>query len=281
MLGKILKYDLRAAYKLWLLFTAIMFGICFVGAFALRSLVTMEEFSFFSLFAIGGVLLSVFAMSCYVMASQLLVLYRFYQNFFTDEAYLTFTLPIKRSTQLNSKLLCGIIFTTVNIVAVVLASMLFISITPVSSTDNTLIIVDLFKSFFNFFKSVFQHFDAWLYVYSVLAMLIYLAMTVFSTFLIYACITLGCTMVRKYKLLMAILVYYLVNMAISTLSYVASIILGLTTVSGISVLAEYSHAQLTAIILFALIAVLSFFIVLSVLTYKFTLSRIENKLNLA
>ena len=281
MLGKILKYDLRAAYKLWLLFTAIMFGICFVGAFALRSLVTMEEFSVFSLFAIGGVMLSVFAMSCYVMASQLLVLYRYYQNFFTDEAYLTFTLPIKRSTQLNSKLLCGFIFTSVNIVAVALAAMLFISITPVSNTDSTLIIFEVFAGIFDAFTSILKLFNGWAYVYTILGILIYLAASVFSTVLIYACITLGCTMVRKYKLLMAILVYYLVNMAISTLSYIASIILGLTTISGASVLAEYSDAQMTAIVLFAMIAVLAFFIALTVLTYKFTLSRIENKLNLA
>ena len=127
----------------------------------------------------------------------------------------------------------------------------------------------------------FKELGGWLIIYTVLGILIFALISVFSTLLIFGCVTLGATMVRKYKLLMAILVYYLVNMAISTLSYVASIILGLTTVSGISVLAEYSHAQLTAIILFALIAVLSFFIVLSVLTYKFTLSRIENKLNLA
>ena len=281
MLLKSLKYDMRAVYKLWLLFTAILFGVCFVGAFALRALSTSEEFTFFSLFATAGVMLSVFVMSCYVMGVQLLVLFRFYQNFFTDEAYLTFTLPVKRSTLLNSKLLCGFIFTLVNFVAVCLAGALFISITPVGNGDKTLLLVAFTEAVFEIFKSVFTHFNAWAYVYTVLGILIYIAMSVFSTILIYACMTLGCTMVRKYKLLMAILVYYVVNMGISIISYVASIVLGITSLGSVSVLSEYSDAQMTAAVLFALIGVLAFFVVMSVLTYKFTLSRIEKNLNLA
>ena len=281
MLGKALKYDLRAVLKLWVLFTAILFGVCFVGAFALRALTTSTEFTVFSLFATAGVMLSVFVMSCYIMGVQLLVLFRFYQNFFTDEAYLTFTLPAKRSTLLNSKLICGFIFTSVDIIAVCLAALLFISMATVSATDHTLIITQFFDAIFKIYKSIFVPFNAWACIYTFLGAVIYIAMTVFSTFLIYACMTLGCTMVRKYKLLMAILVYYAVNMCISILTYVGSIILGISTLGSVSVLSQYSDGQIKAVILFVMIGIIAFFTVLSVLTYKFTLSKIERNLNLA
>ena len=281
MLAKSLKYDLRAVYKLFIIFSLTLFGISLIGAFSLRGLALSEEFTVFTLFALGGVILAVSAFSIYSLGVNLVVFYRYYQNFFTDEAYLTFTLPVKRSTLFNSKILCAFIWSAASGFVTLICFLIFMSMTPAVDGSLTLLIPNLFRELFEFYKLLFTELGGWLIIYTVLGILIFALISVFSTLLIFGCVTLGATMVRKYKLLMAILVYYVVNMGISIISYVMSIVLGLTTLGSASVLVDYSALQLEVSVMLGLIAILMFFAVLSVLIYKFCLYRIEKKLNLA
>ena len=281
MLAKSLKYDLRAVYKLWLIFSLTLIGISVIGAFALRSLIISEEFTIFSVFSLGGVLLAVSAFSFYTLGVNILVFYRYYQNFFTDEAYLTFTLPVKRSTLLNSQLINSLFWSGISAVVTFVSLLIFLSIAPADSTNPELILVTFTRTTFDALRAMFCDIGGWLIIYIFLATLILMASFVFSNILILGCVTLGATMVRKYKLLMSILVYYAVNMGVSVLSYVLSIIIGITAIGSANALGNYSSLQLNFAMVLTLISVLMFFIVLSVLIYKFTLARIEKNLNLA
>ena len=75
--------------------------------------------------------------------------------------------------------------------------------------------------------------------------------------------------------------HYGVNLVISVFSYVASFVMSLVLISGIGLISNYSEGQIKVLVLFALIAVAAALTVLSVLAYKFSLSRIEKNLNLA
>ena len=110
MLGKCLKYDFKETFKLW-----------WVGA--LVSLLSALPLSFlmFSLMNDIGDQSSfrwqVFPlMICYIgvvvgmMISLLSVYVRYYRHFFGKEAYLTFTLPVKRTTLFTSKYITALFF---------------------------------------------------------------------------------------------------------------------------------------------------------------------------
>ncbi|MBQ7363657.1 MAG: hypothetical protein IJW48_04300 [Clostridia bacterium] len=282
MLRKTLKYDLGAVYKIWLILSATVLVLSVVGGLSIRDLVmTGDEGNPFMLFSIMGILVTIFSLCAYVLIIELLVLFRFYQNFFTDEAYLTFTLPVKRKTLFNSKLIGAFIWSVANIAVVILAITIMLALVPVQGNGTGSALYEFLKIVLELIKLLFENFSGWAFVYCVLGVIIYLLSTVFSTLIIYACITLGCTMVRKYKLLMAIAVYYVVNMLISLLSYVASFVMSLVLISGIGLIENYSEAQIRVLVLFTLIAVASFLTVMCILAYRFSLSRIERRLNLA
>ena len=282
MLRKTLKYDLAAVYRIWLILSATVLVLSVVGGLSIRDLVmTTDEGNPFMLFSIMGVLVTVFSLSAFALIIQLLVLFRYYQNFFTDEAYLTFTLPVSRKTLFNSKLINGFIWSILSAAIVYLAIVIMLALVPVNGNGTGSALVEATDIIIELIRSMFESFSGWAAVYCLLGGIIFLLATVLSTLIIYACITLGCTMVRKYKLLMAIGVYYAVNLVISVFSYVASFVMSLVLISGIGLISNYSEGQIKVLVLFALIAVAAALTVLSVLAYKFSLSRIEKNLNLA
>ena len=284
MLRKTLKYDLNAVYKIWLILTVTVLAISFVGGLSLRDIIVSsgeEQFDAFTLFSTFGLIVTIFSIAAYILIVELLVLYRYYQNFFTDEAYLTFTLPVKRRTLFNSKLINAFIWSVANIAVVTVAILIIMAFAPLEEDGTGSLLLFIFDGLFKIIGQIFELFDAWAYLYTLEALLIAVFSTVFSTLLIYACITLGCTMVKKYKLLMAILVYYMVNMAISIMSYIGSIVMSIVTAMSIEILATYTEGQIKAIVFFTLMAIAAFYLVLCVVAYKFSLSRIEKNLNLA
>lgn len=284
MLRKTLKYDLQSVYRLWIILTATVLVISVFGGLSFRDIVMIPEeqhFDAFSIFSMMGAVLTVFAIAAYILIMQLLVLYRYYQNFFTDEAYLTFTLPVKRSTLFNSKLLNALIWTAANILVVTLCVVIILALTPLKSDGTGCLLVHTVETLAKTISSILNEFNFWGYVYLFLLTLAFLLYSAFSTLLTYACITLGCTMVKKYKLLAAIATYYIANSVLSVFSYFASLAFSLATVAGIDLVLGYSGERITVFVLFLLLGAVAFFATICILAYKFSLSRIEKNLNLA
>ena len=110
MLRKLLKYDLLSVWRNgW--GTIVVMMVCTVATtlFA-RVLNGMEnsQSGFRNSMEVVGTLTIVLGLFCLlgcIATVGILVFWRFYKNFFTDEGYLTFTLPVKRSTLLISKML--------------------------------------------------------------------------------------------------------------------------------------------------------------------------------
>ena len=103
MLGKLLKHDLRSTARLILPATLLMLGICILGSVALRIAISNAE----AMVSKGNVatlliflafimmyMISMLALIVYSSASIFLVIIHYYKNLFTDEGYLTFTLPV-------------------------------------------------------------------------------------------------------------------------------------------------------------------------------------------
>ena len=118
MLKKCLKYDLRAVHRIWWILAVTMVAASAVVAICIRALAQnmwnmTEESSglevLITLFGGAGAMLGFIAMVACLSVSVILVYWRTYTHFYTDEGYLTFTLPVKRSTLYLSKVITAAI----------------------------------------------------------------------------------------------------------------------------------------------------------------------------
>ena len=124
MLKKCFKYDFKSVFKIWWIAAVTVLGLSVPAGIAYESL--REHFKdparrfIWENSAVGAFWFSVMAI---LILTSVLVAVRFHINFFSDEGYLTFTLPVKRSTLLFSKILSGYVFyaLTALVVAVSLA----------------------------------------------------------------------------------------------------------------------------------------------------------------
>ena len=108
MLNKLLKYEFKATAR-WFL----PLYIALIVLTLLNKLTMIVELPEIAVFTVLEVLLMVFYVMIIIftsIATLILLLVRFYKNLYTDEGYLTHTLPVKPSMHLNCKLLSGFIW---------------------------------------------------------------------------------------------------------------------------------------------------------------------------
>ena len=109
MLLKLLKNDLKAVFKYWWISAIISIALSFFGSFLIGFLRNYDGYSpMLGILSILGIMLIIGGLSAFSLLSFIFVIIRFYRNFFTDEGYLTFTLPVKRNELFLSKFITGI-----------------------------------------------------------------------------------------------------------------------------------------------------------------------------
>lgn len=115
MLGKLLKYDFASMAKPLGILQLIAIGMAvvatacgFVGYWI--SEMDSGHLELITALAFMGVGFGFIGLVCLVPATFVIVLHRFYSNFFTDQGYLTFTLPAKVSELLWSKVISGFVW---------------------------------------------------------------------------------------------------------------------------------------------------------------------------
>lgn len=241
---KMLKHDLRSVWRVWrimapiLLVSAILCGLVirasnllgFEGLDPLTVWVT-QLIPFFGAIASVAYLASNpiawFAAQLmntlpvvFFIVTLVLILVRYYKNFFTDEGYLTFTLPVSRTKLLNSKIIMAFFWMCLTVLGCVIAYTLFlicsvegetwsqlfyefsqpgVSDTPVTDTD--------WQSF-------------WYGVAYFVGFLICGVANVISNFMIMlTSITVGATIVKRAKFILGVGIYVLSTYAMSILSF--------------------------------------------------------------
>ncbi len=116
MLRTLLKYDFKRTKRLAMPVLYVTLGVTALSALVLFLTLKLENFSLFhpekytlaigliEFFLAGTLLLCIFTIFCSSQILQLLLYVDFYKSTATDEAYLTFTLPVKNRDLLFSKL---------------------------------------------------------------------------------------------------------------------------------------------------------------------------------
>lgn len=122
MLGKVLKYDLKQLLKL---FTPLYLVFICITAFCLISKhIVTDNFAVNMLINLGWTSYGL-GIAAILITTYIFIALHFYRKCVSSEAYLTFTLPVKRQTILWSKLLTAILFQVISYL-IILGSILLV-----------------------------------------------------------------------------------------------------------------------------------------------------------
>lgn len=280
MFGKLLKYDFKYVARIWWMLAVGVLGLSVAASLVFRAIfLNINSNGFFAFLSVLGMfflVVSFIGIFGSLVVTEVLVFVRFYKNFYTDEGYLTFTLPVKRSKLLLSKTLNSIIWFVLHTALILVCVVIFMAL----GIDSSLSASPL-KMIAGFVGSLWDKVGWWLIVYAVEAILLFVVLSAFTTCLVQLCITIGAIVAKKQKVLAAVGIYYLVNTVLSTVGSICLVVF-LSGLEGFTVLLGglSALAANAAIALVLLIAILASLLVV-LIVYFMTLGRIERKLNLA
>lgn len=288
MLRKLFKYDFLAIGKTMWLLTLIAVLVTIAGTVSgyfiddvFEKFIIDEYVNFVYMalmFLLGTIIfISFIAITAYFVLSTVIIMKRYYQNLFTDEGYLTFTLPVKTSAILDAKVLSGLLWGAIaSIVSII--SLIFLIYALVG--ENIADVLDEFKMAVEYISGSIEiptyHYVLFIVEY-VLSIIVNF---VFGMLLLYFCITLATVIVKKARVLLGVGFYIGVTSVLSALSQIvstiSSIFLGSQTVAtpseAMAETAVQMHIQMWfGIILYGGVAIAS---------YILNRYLLKNKLNL-
>ena len=226
MFSKLLKHEWKANVGLMSILTLAVVGVGILGTIALRVLVNYgdtitqsESVLVLLLFPLSTlVFVSYMGIAVYVAAVGFVLMYRFYKHKFTDEGYLTFTLPVKTNHIFLSSGLNMVIWTVISfLVALLMYAMMLLCGTAQEGLFND-DIVEAFSSLGIFIDGIGEEFTELMGAGFVpLLILNVLVVPLFSTVIAMTCVTLGAVVAKKHKILAIIGISYGVEMVLSIL----------------------------------------------------------------
>lgn len=185
MLGKLLKYEMKATGRVFLpLYIGLVMVSILVGIFFRPDFANANNL-------IAGILgLLYFAvMVAIVVVTFVMIIQRFYKNLLSDEGYLMFTLPVKTWQLVTSKLLAATIWSAISTIASVLSILLI----AMSNISDLSMLVDGFKQMMQIMAG--WGFNIWLVMIETILLLI--VSLVSNILLIYSAIAVGHMSNRK------------------------------------------------------------------------------------
>lgn len=196
MLGKLLKYDLKANRNIFLLMYGILLVIALMGRFSVsEAFEALEGYS-------GLELVTVLLMATYFIALvavnvmvYVLIIRRFYTNLFGSEGYLSFTLPVTAAEHFFSKVISALLWimctALVGLLSAVIAFSGMVDISAVG--DFSEVSREVFSQLFSLSDTIWQ---------AVISMFNSIA----GLFMIYFAVCLG-QLMNRHRVLSSVLFY--------------------------------------------------------------------------
>ncbi len=278
MLKKLLRYDFKAVLKYWWIAALSSVVLSFGGGWCI-SIFTNEKDLPAALYVVATLLMIVVVLGlvAFAILSTILIFTRFYKNFFTDEGYLTFTLPVKRSQLLNSKLIVSTVTSTLTSFIVIIDILVMLAVGFYKEISKK----EFWHSFVNdFLKELFnfEEFGGYIVLYLIEAIVLLILFTIFTSLFMFSCITVASIIAKKAKVITAIGIYYVAN---SIFSFVVQMfwLFGMASIdSWLINLPEKNTFGVVALILFGLILFMSIF---CAVLYSIQYWMLDRKLNLS
>lgn len=270
MLKKCLRYDMKAIYPLWIFGAIAMLLMSIPGGLALRSqAIHANEINHFPWEAF--VLMVVYFVGiAFLILSEILIYVRYYKHFFSDEGYLTFTLPVKRRVLFTSKVLNGVIWQTLTVLVIifsVIIMFLFVPSTPNTDTIPPEVTEPIISA-------------GWVIAYLLEALALLVIYAFLSILSMYLIIAIGATIVRKNKVIVTIGIAYGASIALSIFTWIL-IFVGGFYIASAAELFPMGPSNIYLFIFLILLLAIAVLFTIAVCIALITLRIIERKLNLA
>ena len=196
MVRKLIKYDFMSFFRVLLPVQLIVIGIAAVNRF-IQIFEQPDSIGYNITFWSSVVLL---ATACVValVITMVIAIARFYQGLYSNEGYLSHTLPVTAGEHIISKVITSLIFEVGTCFAIFLA----VCVATLGDVN-----IELFKAGAYLLKDGFQHFHGNFILY-ILEMILLLVVSEATSFLLYFfCISIGQLAKRK-KILLAFGVFF-------------------------------------------------------------------------
>lgn len=213
MLRKVFKYDIKSSSKY---FIPLYLGYL---AFTLFSKIMLElpNNGGFLISTICGISLITYGISLIAVAimTQVFIIMHFYKTFITSEGYLTFTLPVKPTTLINSKVLVGFLWNVISVIVILLSFGIFAAGHGLSA-------------FFSELGYLCANFPINFIGFLIEGMLLVIVSVISEPLLFYASMAIG-QLFSKHKLLGSVIAYFVISFVTQIIAVVAIFVLGLGT----------------------------------------------------
>lgn len=221
MLGKVMKFDLKATSRFFLPMYA---GLIILTLLNKLSMEFMFDTSNRLLNSLSGIAIGFYALGLFAVfiLTQVFIVWHFYKNLTGDEGYLMFTLPVKPSTHVNAKLLTAIIWSVSTVVLVIASFFVLASGHGVS---------EFFQELFKLLQDI-THTQYSVEFYIIAAEIIVLMIIgLFSSPLHYfCCIALG-HLFGKHRIAGAVVSYIGIQVVLQIVSSIFMVLFGLSNVN--------------------------------------------------
>ena len=284
MLGKLFKYENKSVSKLLTPMALAVIILPVLGALILKM-----QFIFGDKFENGSIISSIFSLASGIMIffiviatisacfiSLFILMQRYYKNLFSDEGYLTFTLPVKTGSIILSKLFTAVIWSVIVAVCTIIGVMIFVLFGTSASFINN----EVVDGFSQVFKQIFEFYftGSAVQIIYLIELLISIIVSLFTNILLmYLAITIGCQIAKKHKVLASIGMYFVISSVVSVLSTIIQVITTTTLYGGFDfIYVEPTLSDVTLILLPSII----FSIILGVCYFLLNNYILKNKLNI-
>lgn len=239
---KMLKHDLKAIWPVWRIVAPIVVVLAALAGVVVG--IGYSDYEIFDsvywLFRITALLIDTYwylILSAFSMLVTVLIVVRYYKNFFTDEGYLTFTLPVSRTKLLNSKILMALIWISATLAVCILAALAY-SFAYELTLSSSGYMGDIFEDTIeDSVESAFSSQDIHILLFVLEVLYLAAAWLVSNLLLLLLCITVGAVIVKRAKLVLGLGIYYGANAVIVGIFY-TGIIVGIILISSAPEISE-------------------------------------------
>ncbi|MBE6779723.1 MAG: hypothetical protein E7545_01960 [Ruminococcaceae bacterium] len=272
MVKKLLKHEAKYYARTLIIIEAVIFALALF-----TRLLLFFEFDSIVYYILQGSSYAMFALAAYaaLIVTFILCIVRFYKNLFSNEGYLSFTLPVSTNQHLLAKLLSAVVYSIIVFVSVIAAALITVSgdiLNEVVKAGVYLLkdLIDVLP------KSGTIH----LILY-VIEFIVIMLLSVISSYLLYYCfIAIGQT-AKKNRILLSVGCYFIYSAAIQIFSTIFSIVMTIAEpYIPYEALERFVDAHPFAFFHIIFIALIIWSVILTVVFYFVVQRIISRKLNL-
>ena len=276
MLMKLWKYDMKFSYRIMVFIYIIAIAL---SVFLSGTVLLSQKIEYVSIFSVISLLPYMFSLLAVSLSGMLILAIRVYKNLYTDEGYLTFTLPVTTAQLIWSKVLLYAFWQVASIFVFILSIALpLVTVAYLQGVGGDIAgIIELAVDYLGFMARTVWGLDAQKIVIFVAVIVVsYVLLLISTPVSIIFSFSIG-QLANRYRLLITFIVYYAYNIVMNT---VISIIESLFFVGNNLLVPETSLGfDMTSLISVSAIS-LVIDIVITILIFIISHNIMSKKLNL-